>query len=245
MGGPGTLTPGSDDLAEFFSLRTSKMSTDQDAIDRLSHMIRCAGWENDGWGFELGFVDRDSFCFVEKNCKGSLVDLVHQSKHVHDVFFGRGTYMLTGTISPHVVVGRYCSISRNVSLGPSNHVMNELSMGWAPRPARTKKDKPKYTVIGSDVWIGMNAVILQGKTVGHGAAIGANCVITKDVPPYAVVVGNPGRVVRYRFDEKTIEELLETKWWMLPEEAIGLLPHEDVPRCLEVVPHCWTGWRLG
>ena len=77
--------------------------------------------------------------------------------------------------------------------------------------------------IGNDVWIGHNAIILSGvSSIGDGAVIGAGAVLYKDVPPYAVVLGNPARVVRYRFSAEKIEELLESKWW---EKSIDeLLP---------------------
>ncbi len=67
--------------------------------------------------------------------------------------------------------------------------------------------------IGNDVWIGLDAVILSGITIGDGAVIGANSLVTKDVPPYAIVGGDPAKILRYRFDEKTIQKLLEIKWW--------------------------------
>ena len=74
--------------------------------------------------------------------------------------------------------------------------------------------------IGSDVWIGSNACILRGLAVGDGAVIGAGSVVTKDVPPYAVVVGNPARVLKYRFSEEVIARLLRLEWWNMPDEVL-------------------------
>ena len=68
-------------------------------------------------------------------------------------------------------------------------------------------------IIGNDVWIGYEAVILSGITIGDGAMIGTRAVVTKDVPPYAIVAGNPAKIIKYRFDDKRIKELLEEKWW--------------------------------
>lgn len=68
-------------------------------------------------------------------------------------------------------------------------------------------------VIGNDVWIGVNACVLSGVRIGDGAVVGACSVVTRDVPPYAIVAGNPARLVRKRFDDETIEELLKIKWW--------------------------------
>lgn len=78
----------------------------------------------------------------------------------------------------------------------------------------------KKTVIGSDVWIGTNVTILNGVKIGDGSVIGANTIVTKDVPPYSIVVGNPGKIVKFRFDEKQIEELLRLKWWELPKDIL-------------------------
>ena len=81
------------------------------------------------------------------------------------------------------------------------------------------------TVIGNDVWIGQKTTILPGVHIGDGAIIGANTVVSKDVPPYAIVVGDPGVIKKYRFDEETINLLLELKWWDKPiEEVKKLIP---------------------
>jgi acetyltransferase-like isoleucine patch superfamily enzyme len=76
-------------------------------------------------------------------------------------------------------------------------------------------------VIGNDVWIGYRAIILSGVTIGDGAVIGAGAVVTKDVEPYAIVAGNPARLIRKRFDDETIRRLLEIKWWDWPIEKIN------------------------
>ena len=76
------------------------------------------------------------------------------------------------------------------------------------------------TFVGNDVWIGQNVTVLPGVHIGDGAIIGANAVVSKDVPPYAVAVGNPAVVKKYRFDEETIELLLQLKWWDKPVEDI-------------------------
>lgn len=76
-------------------------------------------------------------------------------------------------------------------------------------------------VIGNDVWIGYEAVILSGVTIGDGAIIGTRAVVTKDVPPYTIVGGVPAKPIRKRFDEKVIEELLKIKWWDWTEEKIA------------------------
>lgn len=88
------------------------------------------------------------------------------------------------------------------------------------------------TVIGNDVWIGQNATFMPGVKVGDGAIIGTNAVVAKDIPSYSIAVGNPARVVKMRFDEKTIEKLLKIRWWDLPieviEENFGLLQDKNI-----------------
>ena len=81
------------------------------------------------------------------------------------------------------------------------------------------EDCPK-TIIGSDVWIGAHAQIKSGLTIGNGAVVAAGAVVTRDVPPYAIVGGVPAKVIRYRFDEKAIEALMSLKWWEWSDEKL-------------------------
>lgn len=81
-------------------------------------------------------------------------------------------------------------------------------------------------MIGSDVWLCANCTILSGVTIGHGAVIASEAVISRDVEPYAIMVGNPARKVRWRFDEPTRKALLESCWWEWPEEEIRQIVHK-------------------
>jgi virginiamycin A acetyltransferase len=93
------------------------------------------------------------------------------------------------------------------------------------------------TRVGNDVWIGYGSTVMPGVTIGDGAIVGSCSVVTKDVPPYAIVGGNPAKVIRYRFDEVTIARLLELRWWDWPIERITArladLCSEDVSALLE------------
>jgi acetyltransferase-like isoleucine patch superfamily enzyme len=117
-------------------------------------------------------------------------------------------------------VGAFCSIAKEVSifLGGEHHAdwvttfpFNVLwkSAEKIPGHPATKGD----VVIGNDVWIGYGAVILSGATIGDGSIIGARAVVTRSVPPYAIVAGNPATIIRTRFDEKTIRRLINIQWW--------------------------------
>lgn len=123
--------------------------------------------------------------------------------------------------------GNFCSIGPNVLIYiDGNHKINTFSSfpfhifpqtpnrsTWAP----WGKETP---TIGNDVWIGADVLILSGASIGDGAVVAARSVVTKPVPPYAIVAGNPARIVKYRFDEETIRAFLELKWWDLPDDII-------------------------
>ena len=89
--------------------------------------------------------------------------------------------------------------------------------------------------VGNDVWTGHNVNVMAGVTIGDGAIIAAGSVVTKDVPPYAIVAGAPAEIKRLRFSEQTIERLLRVKWWDLELSQLSGLPFRDVERCLDII----------
>jgi len=142
-------------------------------------------------------------------------------------------------------------VAQNVNIGSSQHPMHYLSTGLLSSKmseSMALNDLPNYTVIGHDVWIGLNAVIMNGVNVGTGAVIGAGAIVTKDVPPYAIVGGVPAKVIKYRFDEETIEQLLSSRWWELDPVVIEKLPKEDINKCLyeiRKIRGVWIRYVLG
>jgi virginiamycin A acetyltransferase len=142
-------------------------------------------------------------------------------KNYHGVEIGmysHGGCFVPNSMPPGVTIGRYCSIA----LGSGvylNHPINMLSTHaffFNPALGYVKDDPMSTTklIIGNDVWIGQNAIILPGCTrIGDGAIIGAGSVVNKDIPPFAIAIGNPCRVVQYRFSKKIIEDLLSSQWW--------------------------------
>ena len=126
--------------------------------------------------------------------------------------------------SGEIEVGKFCSIATNVYfMIDGNHRIDGFT-SYPLHILRADSDTRPWgksiPVIGNDVWIGMNAVIYSGVTIGDGAVVAGNAVVTKSVPPYAVVGGNPAKILKYRFSPEIIEKLLKLKWWDLPLDTI-------------------------
>ena len=151
-----------------------------------------------------------------------------------NIIVGDFTYIADSEFESHVthfypwskdklIIGKFCQIASGVEfmMNDANHQMNAVSTfpfytleGWEmDAPDSTDMPFKGDTVIGNDVWIGQNAVILPGVHIGDGAIIGANSVVGSDVDPYTIVVGNPAKLLRKRFDTELIELLLRFKWW--------------------------------
>ncbi len=129
----------------------------------------------------------------------------------------------------NVDIGRFCSLSNRVVIGGAAHPMHFVSTSPVflshKDSVKTKFSKHDYlpqirTIIGHDVWVGENVMIKAGVRIGCGAVVGMGAVVTKDVPDYAVVAGNPARIIRYRFQREVIEDLLASEWWELSSEEL-------------------------
>ena len=140
-------------------------------------------------------------------------------------------------IGDRLIIGKFCAIAKGIEfvMNGANHRMDCATtypfyiMGgdWGSAIAPVKEELPLKgdTVVGNDVWIGQNVTVMPGVHIGAGAIIGANSVVAKDIPPYAIAVGNPCRVVRKRFDDELIGLLLKLKWWDKSiEEIESLMP---------------------
>jgi virginiamycin A acetyltransferase len=133
-------------------------------------------------------------------------------------------------IGDRLIIGKFVAIAQGAQfiMNGANHPMGGFStypfnmVGFTDKPAFSADGLASRgdLVIGNDVWIGRDAVIMPGVTVGDGAIIGAHAVVAKDVPPYAVVVGNPGVVKHLRFEAATIAALLAIRWWDWPVSTI-------------------------
>lgn len=159
---------------------------------------------------------------------------------------GRYTYCSTDlTIcSGNTSIGSFCSIGSQVTLGHGDHPLNFLTTSpylylavWGFKTENTPFHNEFWEMppisIGNDVWIGDGVFVKNGITVGDGAVLGARSVVTKDVPPYAIVAGVPAKIIRYRFDEPTRQELLRLKWWELEDDIIRQIPYDNISAALQ------------
>lgn len=141
-------------------------------------------------------------------------------------------------------IGSFCSIGKGVTLGHGDHPTDFLSTSpyfYFDNLGYKHPHKESYNEfwnclpvkVGNDVWIGDNVFVKNGVTIGDGAIIGACAIVTKDIPPYSIAVGNPARIIKYRFEKEIIQELLELKWWNLNDEIIKSLPYSDINKTIE------------
>lgn len=145
--------------------------------------------------------------------------------------FQRNVRYLFDFTGDYLRIGRFCMIASGVEfiMNGANHLANAVTAypfaifggDWQPAMAGKAYPQKGNIIIGNDVWIGYRAAIMPGVTIGDGAIVGAFSVVTRDVPPYSIVGGNPAQLIRNRFDDATIAELLKTAWWNWPIEKIA------------------------
>ncbi|WP_052402252.1 chloramphenicol acetyltransferase [Muricoccus aerilatus] len=156
---------------------------------------------------------------------------------VAESVFGDYSYVARDSDIIYTEMGRFCSIAAGVRINPGNHPLERVALnhftyrssayGLGEDDAAFFDWRRSHRVtLGHDVWIGHGAVILPGVTIGTGAAIGAAAVVSKDVPDFAIVVGVPGRVLRYRFSPEIIAALHRIAWWNWPHEQLGEAMHD-------------------
>lgn len=166
----------------------------------------------------------------EANCK------VYKRTVVSGAYIGKYTYINLYDYLPNCKIGRFCSLGQRITVISDNHP-SSVFVSTSPSFYSTAKQnghsfvkENKFeerlsvsgfdAIIGNDVWIGSYVIIKGGVTIGDGAIVAMGSVVTKDVPPYAIVGGVPAKVIKYRFDERQIDKLLELRWWDKPDEWI-------------------------
>lgn len=180
---------------------------------------------------EWGMIDECiGDCSIGRNVK------IHPPSHVFSSTIGDYTYIAMNSFISMTEIGKFCSIGPNLVCGWGIHPLNGISTSpmfysTMKQNGMTLSDKDKVVErkpikIGEDVFIGANVTILDGVTIGDGAAIGAGAVVSKDIPPYAVAVGCPIKIIKYRFDSNQIDGLQRIKWWEFDDEKL-----KEVEKC--------------
>lgn len=159
--------------------------------------------------------------------------VIHSGAWLKNVDISDFSYISHNSTINNVVIGKFCSIGSNVLIGlpthpskvfvstyPAFYSNDNLSCPLAFRENKIFDDSIQVTSLANDVWIGSDVIIPGGIHIGTGAILAAGAVVVKDVPPYAVVGGNPAKVIRYRFSDEQIEVLLASEWWDWPIEKI-------------------------
>jgi len=183
-----------------------------------------------GWIKNLFNKRISNLAMVFDDCKIAPLGTVYLQARISGVEMGNYSYIGRGTIIHNTTIGKFCSISDFCVIGLPGHSINTLSTSPlfsgihnGTKSSWVKKNIPHTPVdvkIGNDVWIGYRAIIPVNVTIGDGAVIAAGAVVTKDVPPYAVVGGVPAKVIKYRFSQEVIERLLDLRYWDRPDEEI-------------------------
>ena len=227
-------------------------------IRRIKHKIQQILWRCK--------VKKEKNCIIEKgayvdqSCELEGNNRFSKGTKLFDCKIGKGSYFNTGTELHHVTIGRYCSIGSNVKAIIGRHPTSQF-VSTHPAFYSIKKQsgftyvgmnkfeeylyvKEQYSGgIGNDVWIGSDARFMGGVQIGDGAIVAAGAIVTKDVPPYAIVGGVPACVIKYRFDTIKVEKLLNIQWWKKDEEWI--VKHseyfEDIDKFLIKVEREKTG----
>lgn len=180
-------------------------------------------------------VESLSYYYPREKCGKNVK--IYPPAHIMKTTIGDYTYIAPNPYISYAVIGKCCSIGPNLTCGWGVHPIDSISthpmffstmkQNGISLSAVDKIEERKLITIGNDVFIGANVTILDGVTIGDGAVIGAGAVVSKDIPPYAIAVGCPIRIIRYRFDEDTRKKLLQIKWWNLDEEHL-----QDVERMI-------------
>lgn len=158
-----------------------------------------------------------------ENCQMDSSVKIYGPCNINNTVIGKYTYIATNSNISFTEIGNFCSIGPFLLCGWGIHPYNGIStnpMFYSIRKQNgitlsgiNKIEERKPIKIGNDVFIGANVTILDGVTIGDGAVIGAGAVVSKDIPPYAIAVGCPIKIIKYRFDDKQIDDLLKIKWW--------------------------------
>lgn len=211
-------------------------------IGKIIYQLLYAYSQNENLPYQFGFLKNNVHnSIVSKTARLYPVYKISNSK------IGDFSYLAQNATINNTSIGKFCSIGPNLISGWGVHPTNGISthpmfystlkQNGFTLSNEDKIEEIKPIFIGNDVFIGMNVTILDGVTIGDGAVIGAGAVVSKDIPPYAIAVGNPIKVINYRFNEKIIDSLLTVKWWEFNENELVLIEKYffDIEKFIKII----------
>ncbi|WP_235596822.1 CatB-related O-acetyltransferase [Leptospira alstonii] len=210
---------------------------------------------------EYIFNDKENEMNLENNVKLALFSKIMNSSLKGNTFLGLCSCINRSEIGRYVAmsffsyladsdVGNYCTFAARVSIGAFSHPIDFLTsheVGYRDTTASygetAYKENPEIylkmrsirTVIGNDVWIGDNAVVIKGVKIGNGSVVGAGAIVTKDVEPFSIVAGNPAKLIRKRFSQEIIDQIEESEWWNLSITELSGVPFSDISEALKML----------
>ena len=194
-------------------------------LKRIKWLFRKARLSKQLEGFDAGILS-----YASEDVVFSYHVRLYGATTLSNASIGRHTY-LYGSKAANISIGSFCSVGPGTRLGGmGTHPLNMISthpvfFSLRKQSGLTFADESHFeeyraTKIGNDVWVGADAIVIDGIEIGDGAVVAAGAVVTKDVPAYAVVAGVPARVIKYRFSPPDVEMLLKIKWWLLSDVAL-------------------------
>ncbi|MDX1942172.1 MAG: CatB-related O-acetyltransferase [Saprospiraceae bacterium] len=193
----------------------------------------------------------DRLCFLKNIVKNPNIivgDYTYYDDFENVDNFERNVKYLFDFSGDKLIIGKFCMIASDVTfiMNGANHLTDAVSTypfavfghGWSHAMGGKTYPHKGNTVIGNDVWLGHRAVMMPGITIGDGSIVAAHAVVTKDVAPYSIVGGNPAQLIRMRFSEPQIEELLAIRWWDWDVEKITRNVHLLTANDLEALANC-------
>lgn len=184
----------------------------------------------------LEYKNKDKFLKIgymsnATNCKFGMRNTIYNDVSLDNVNIGDFTYIAGNTKISRTNIGKFCSIGPDCKIGLGKHPSKDfvsthpIFFSTLKQAQITFADKDYFEEfenieIGNDVWIGAKVTVVDGVKIGHGVIIATGSVVTKDIPPYAIVGGVPAKIIKYRFENDEIEKLLELKWWEMDIEYI-------------------------
>jgi len=178
---------------------------------------------------KLEFKHRDKnlkigYLSYAKNSTFEMFNTLKNNVSLNSVKLGKFTYISTNTKIQYTTIGKFCSVGSDCKIGLGKHPSNTFvsnhpiffslfKQAQITFASKNYFDETESISIGNDVWIGSNSIILDGVKIEDGVIVAAGSVVTKDIPAYAIVGGVPAKIIKYRFNKKEIDRLLEIKWW--------------------------------